>query len=67
MRVDEVVSGLPGIAVVRERCRAMAVLDLVLAPGGGYFDFFPGWGGDGVDLASMDDASGNEYGIVFTP
>ncbi|WP_424712251.1 hypothetical protein [Kitasatospora acidiphila] len=66
MTVHELVSALPDPDVLRARCRALALLDVVLdgfAPRHGYL---PGWRA-GVDLATMDNGSGDLYGIVFDP
>jgi hypothetical protein len=57
---------LPAISELRSRCRALAVLDVVLDPGSedrhhGYGTWAPG-----EELASMRDGAGNEYSIVFT-
>ncbi|MEU8924270.1 hypothetical protein AB0D10_25565 [Kitasatospora sp. NPDC048545] len=56
MNVHELVTVLPDPGVLRARCRALALLDIVLdgfAPRHGYV---PGWRA-GVDLATMDNGS----------
>ncbi|MFD0526728.1 hypothetical protein [Kitasatospora arboriphila] len=66
MNVHELVSALADPEVLRARCRALALLDAVI--GGSYpmrshvADRRPG-----VDLAAMDNGSGDLYGIVFDP
>ncbi|MEV0250645.1 hypothetical protein AB0H76_28900 [Nocardia sp. NPDC050712] len=58
---------LPEIAVLRDRCRAVAALDAVLAPDWAdrCFSFDSAWD-DGQELASIRDGSGNDWFIVFT-
>jgi hypothetical protein len=66
MNVHDLVSALADPDVLRARCRALTMLDVVLdgfAPKHGYF---PGWR-EGVDLATMENGSGDLYGIVFDP
>ncbi|MGW6512661.1 hypothetical protein ACWGCP_35000 [Streptomyces niveus] len=45
MTVHDVARALPAIPVLREHCRSLAVLDLVLNPGGvePYYSFAPRW------------------------
>src|SRR5258708_22287972 len=66
--VFEVIRQLPNIPTVRERSRAMAVLDAVICPEGEgrYFSFNSRWS-PAEEMASMRDGSGNEYSIVFSP
>jgi hypothetical protein len=65
--VFEVIRQLPDISTVRERSRAMAVLDAVMSPEweGRYFSFNSRWAA-AEEMASMRDGSGNEYSIVFS-
>jgi hypothetical protein len=58
---------LPDIPTVRDRSRAMAMLDAVLSPEWEYryFSFDSQWS-PGVEVASMRDGSGNDYSIVFS-
>jgi hypothetical protein len=68
MAVDEVARRLPGIAQVRDRSRALAMLDAILCPQWGwrYYSFDAHWG-PGLELASMRNGCGDEYSIVFSP
>ncbi len=61
--VYDLAAGLPPIEVLRQRVRALAVLDRIL---GGDFPYYAytGWGQDEAGL--MSDGSGNEWAIVFT-
>ncbi|MFD4767993.1 hypothetical protein [Streptomyces niveus] len=45
MTVHDVARALPAIPVLREHCHSLAVLDLVLNPGGvePYYSFAPHW------------------------
>ena len=65
MSVREVISKLPEIETVRDHSRAMAMLDAILCPEWGYrfFSFVRAWSPT-ESLASMRDASGNDYSIV---
>jgi hypothetical protein len=67
MSVYEVVRRLAGIRDVRDRSRAMAMLDAVLCREWGYryYSFDRSWSAT-EELASMRDGSGNEYSIVFS-
>ena len=66
--VTDVISQLPSISVVRDRCLAMAALDAIMSPewGDRYFSFDANWSATD-QMASMRDGSGNEYSILFTP
>ncbi len=68
MSVYEVIRKLPDIGTVRDRSRAMAMLDAILCPERAYryYSFDRSWS-DTEELASMTDASGNDYSIVFSP
>ena len=67
MSVYEVIRKLPEISVVRDRSRAMAMLDAVLSPewDSRYYSFDSAWSPT-EEMASMRDGSGNEYSIVFS-
>ncbi|MFF5262620.1 hypothetical protein ACFY4C_27120 [Actinomadura viridis] len=66
MNAAELAKRLPSIATVRALSRSFAVLDAILSPDGyAKYAFQSGWG-DGAELASMDNGSGDEYSIVFT-
>ncbi len=67
MSVREVTRLLPAIDVVRDRCRALAVLDAVMSRDweARYYSFSAGWSAT-EEVASMSDGSGDEYSIVFS-
>ncbi|PBC66095.1 hypothetical protein BX265_8583 [Streptomyces sp. TLI_235] len=58
---------LPDIATVRDRCRAMAVLDAVLSPEweSRYHSFDAHWD-EGEETASARDGSGSDWFMVFS-
>ncbi|WP_460492254.1 hypothetical protein [Dactylosporangium cerinum] len=62
MTVYDIAAQLPSIDVLRQRCKALAMLDAIL--GGDHYTYDPAWGTDQV--ASMRNGSGEEYDIVFT-
>lgn len=66
MSVYEVIKKLPGIAAVRDRSKALAMLDAILCPEWDfrYFSFDSRWS-QGEEMASMRDGSGNDYAIMF--
>jgi hypothetical protein len=57
---------LPPIEQLIRRCRALAVLDLILSPEWQYryYSFNSKWS-DAEQMASMRDGCGNEWWIVF--
>jgi hypothetical protein len=62
----DVARALPGIAELREHCRGLAMLDAVLGRGSvERYHSFAAWG-EGRELASMRNGSGDEYAIVFS-
>lgn len=67
MTIYDLTRALPDVETLRDRCRAMAALELVISGNedDGYFGYVPAWG-QGEDAALMDDGSGGEYTIVFT-
>ncbi|MCM1971009.1 MULTISPECIES: hypothetical protein [unclassified Streptomyces] len=67
MTIYDVTRALPDIETLRDRCRAMAALDLVISgeEDDGYFSYDPEWG-PGEEAALMDNGSGDDYAIVFT-
>ncbi|WP_377266764.1 hypothetical protein [Peterkaempfera sp. SMS 1(5)a] len=67
MSVYEVIGKLPDVRTVRDRSRAMAMLDAILCPEWGYrhHSFDRSWS-QTQELASMRDGSGNDYSIVFS-
>ncbi|MEZ0446541.1 hypothetical protein [Cellulomonas sp. ICMP 17802] len=64
----DVARALPEISVLRDRCRALAMLDAVMSPewDGRYYSFDSGWG-PGEEMASLRNGSGDEWSIVFSP
>ncbi|MFJ9743779.1 hypothetical protein ACIRS4_37680, partial [Streptomyces sp. NPDC101166] len=58
---------LPEIQVLRDRCRAMAMLDAILSPEweSRYYSFDSTWG-EGEEVASMRNGSGDDWFIVFS-
>lgn len=68
MTVHDVARALPDIPVLREHCRSLAMLDLVLNPGGvePYYSFAPRWSAR-EEAALMSNGSGDEFHIVFSP
>jgi hypothetical protein len=65
--VYEVIRQLPEISTVRDRSRAMAMLDAILSPDweSRFYSFDSRWSPTDK-MASMRDGSGNDYSIVFT-
>ncbi|WP_345694977.1 DUF4240 domain-containing protein [Kitasatospora terrestris] len=66
MTVRDLLPLLPDPAELRLRCRAIALLDAVLDERSAAHTYLPDWR-DGVDLACMDNGSGDLYAIVFDP
>lgn len=67
MTVNDLAAVLPGIAVLRDRCRALALLDAVLSPEWeSRYHFFGAQGAPGDEVATMDNGSGDAYSIAFT-
>ncbi|SDJ77520.1 hypothetical protein [Streptomyces indicus] len=68
MTIEDVARQLPEIAVLREHCRSLAMLDAVLSPDweDRYHSFDHRWS-ETEAMASMRDGSGDEYAIVFSP
>jgi hypothetical protein len=63
----DVAKALPDIDAVRDRSRALAMLDAILCPDweSRYYSFDATWA-PGEQLASMRDGSGGDYSIVFS-
>lgn len=67
MTAVDLAQRLPDIATVRARSQSFAVLDAILSPEGyATYAFDRRWA-ENQQLASMDNGSGDEYSIVFTP
>lgn len=65
--VHELIRVLPDVPVLRDRCRALAALEVLMGGRyGRYYDYDPAWG-PGVEAALMNNGSGDEYAILFTP
>ncbi|MFG3715526.1 hypothetical protein [Micromonospora sp. NPDC047730] len=66
--VHDVVRALPDIQVLRERCRALAMLDAIMSPEWElrYYSFDSRWAPD-EQMASMRNGSGDVWSIVFSP
>ncbi|MEU4775197.1 hypothetical protein [Micromonospora sp. NPDC023644] len=64
MTVYDIAAELPSIDVLRDRCRALAVLECVVDGGEPYYAYARDWGAD--EAASMDNGSGDEWTVVFT-
>jgi hypothetical protein len=62
VNVYDVVDRLPSIEVLRDRCRALAVLELIQGSDNAYYTYGE-WGDD--EAALMSNGSGDEYSIVF--
>ncbi|MFD9301617.1 hypothetical protein ACFWCB_02785 [Streptomyces sp. NPDC060048] len=67
MTIYDLTRALPDIETLRDRCRAMAALELVISGNedGGHFSYDSAWG-PGEEAALMDNGSGDDYAIVFT-
>ncbi|MEO3821402.1 hypothetical protein [Plantactinospora sp. B24E8] len=63
MDVYDIAAGLPGIDVLRQRCKALAVLECVIDGGAPYY-VYTQWGDDEAALMSND--GGDEWAVVFT-
>ncbi|MGW7436144.1 hypothetical protein [Streptomyces sp. NPDC054849] len=64
--VHELIRVLPDVSVLRDRCRALAAMDVLMGGrGGSYFGYDAAWG-PGVEAALMDNGAGDEYAILFT-
>ncbi|MFF2523822.1 hypothetical protein [Streptomyces liangshanensis] len=66
MTVHALVALLPDPDVLRARCRALALLDAILDADAPTHSFVSNWR-EGVDLAFMDNGSGDQYAVVFDP
>jgi hypothetical protein len=63
VNVYDVVDRLPSIEVLRDRCRALVVLEIIQGCDYAYYTCGE-WGDD--EAALMSNGSGDEYSIVFT-
>ena len=67
MSVHDIARQLPEVAVLRDHCRAMAMVEAILGPewGDRYYSFDAHWS-ETESMASMRNGSGDEYSIVFS-
>ncbi|WP_380283385.1 hypothetical protein [Kitasatospora purpeofusca] len=63
----ELLSRLPALPALRERCRGIAMLEAILGPDWNdrYYSFDSRWG-DGEEMASMRDGEGDDWFVVFS-
>ncbi|KUL28763.1 hypothetical protein [Actinoplanes awajinensis] len=68
MTVHDLAAALPGIPSLRDRCRALAMVEAILNPDREtrYYAFDAHWAPD-QELASMHNGAGDAWSIVFTP
>ncbi|MBQ1041457.1 hypothetical protein KBX03_02945 [Micromonospora sp. C72] len=64
MTVYDIAARLPPIDVLRDRCKALAVLECIFGGGEPYYAYTRAWGDDEAEL--MDNGSGDEWAVVFT-
>ncbi|WP_433125345.1 hypothetical protein ACQPWW_22590 [Micromonospora sp. CA-240977] len=64
MTVDDIAAKLPSIDVLRDRCKALAVLERIVDGGEPYYAYTRSWGDD--EAALMNNGSGDEWAVVFT-
>lgn len=62
--VHDIAANLPPTDVLRNRCRALAVLERIIDTGKPYYTYTDAWDNDSAAL--MSNGSGDEYAIVFT-
>ncbi|WP_327414740.1 hypothetical protein [Streptomyces sp. NBC_01233] len=67
MTVHEILPALPDVPALRDRCRAPAMLEAVMdATGFGFFGYAGCWS-ETEEVALMDNGSGDDCAIVFSP
>ncbi|MFY1703032.1 hypothetical protein ACN28G_15015 [Micromonospora sp. WMMA1923] len=64
MTVYDIAAKLPSIGVLRDRCRALAVLECIVDGGEPCYAYTRAWGDD--EAALMSNGSGDEWAVVFT-
>jgi len=62
--VYDIAARLPSIDVLRDRCKALAVLECIVDEGEPYYAYTRSWGDD--EAALMSNGSGDEWTVVFT-
>jgi len=60
----DIAAKLPPIDRLRERCKALAVVDRIIDGGQPYYTYTLAWGED--EAALMSNGSGDEWAVVFT-
>lgn len=60
----DIAAKLPSLGVLRDRCKALAVLECILDGGEPYYAYTRAWGDD--EAALMNNGSGDEWAVVFT-
>ncbi|MET7402659.1 hypothetical protein ABZS66_55185 [Dactylosporangium sp. NPDC005572] len=60
----DIAARLPPIDVLRDRCKALAVLERIIDGGEPYYAYTRQWGDD--EAALMSNGSGDEWAVVFT-
>jgi hypothetical protein len=68
VNVQEVAARLPDVPMLRDRCRALAMIEAIVCPDWEfrYYSFDADWA-PGEEMASMRNGSGDAYSIVFAP
>ncbi|WP_163513122.1 hypothetical protein [Fodinicola acaciae] len=66
MTVVDVAKQLPEIAALRDHCRALTMLDIIINRAEYHYSFRPAWGPD-HQLAELDSGCGDGWSIVFGP
>ncbi|MEV4133829.1 hypothetical protein AB0J72_16875 [Dactylosporangium sp. NPDC049742] len=64
MTVYDIAVKLPSLDVLRDRCKALAVLERIIDRGEPYYTYTTQWGDD--EAALMSNGSGDEWAVVFT-
>ncbi|MFG2904290.1 hypothetical protein ACGF13_04400 [Kitasatospora sp. NPDC048286] len=67
--MNDLLNRLPAIPDLRDRCRALAMLDAIICPddwAARYYSFDSAWG-EGEEMASMRDGEGSDWFMVFSP
>ncbi|MFD4657378.1 hypothetical protein ACFWP2_17340 [Kitasatospora sp. NPDC058444] len=67
--MNDLLSRLPAVPDLRDRCRALAALDAILCPDdweSRYHSFDAAWD-EGEEMASMRNGQGDDWFVVFSP
>ncbi|WP_223242340.1 hypothetical protein [Streptomyces sp. CBMA123] len=67
--MNDLLSRLPAVTDLRDRCRALAMLDAILSPedwDSRYHSFDSHWD-EGEELASMRNGQGDDWCVIFSP